>query len=89
MPSIEERVRELEATAGNHQAMINLLVAIGERQQTLLEEIQTEVKEIRALQVNQNELLEEVRRDSQQTQRLWVRLAQRYGWLEDDDLSAN
>ena len=68
MPSIEERVRELEATTGNHQAMINLLVAIGERQQTLLEEIQ---------------------RDSQQTHRLWVRLAQRYGWLEDDDLLTN
>ena len=68
MPTIEERVKELEATAGNHQAMINLLIAIGERQQTLLEEIQ---------------------RDSQQTQRLWVRLAQRYGWLDDDDSLAN
>jgi hypothetical protein len=66
MPSIEERVRELEATKDNHQAMINLLIAIGERQQTLLEEIQ---------------------RDSQQTQRLWVRLAERYGWLDDEDLT--
>ena len=34
----------------------------------------------------QEALLAEVRRDTQQTQRLWVRLAQRYGWLEDDDL---
>ena len=72
MPSIEERVRELEATAGNHQAMINLLVAIAERQQGTLERLES--------------LLQEVRRDSQQTQRLWVRLAQRHGWLEDDDL---
>ena len=36
--------------------------------------------------IEQNEaLLEEVRRDSAQTRRLWVRLAQRYGWLDDDD----
>ena len=34
----------------------------------------------------QQELLEEIRRDNQQTQRLWARLAQRYGWLDDDDL---
>ncbi len=88
MPSIEERVAELEATANNHGAMLNLLIAIGERQQTLLEEIQTEVKEIRVVQENQNELLEEVRRDTQQTQQLWVRLAQRYGWLDEDDLTA-
>ena len=33
----------------------------------------------------QQELLEEIRRDNQQTQRLWTRLAQRYGWLDDDD----
>ena len=34
----------------------------------------------------QLEMLDEVRRDCQQTQRLWVRLAQRHGWLEDDDV---
>ena len=33
----------------------------------------------------QQELLEEIRRDNQQTQRLWTRLAQRYGWLDDSD----
>ena len=28
-----------------------------------------------------SELLSEVRRDAQKTQRLWVRLAQRHGWI--------
>ena len=28
-----------------------------------------------------SELLAEVRRDAQKTQRLWVRLAQRHGWI--------
>ena len=62
--TIQERVAELELIAGNHDALIHLLIAIGERQQALLEEIQ---------------------RDARQTQRLWVRLAERYGWLDDDD----
>lgn len=35
-----------------------------------------------------DEQLVEIRRDSRRTQRLWVRLAQRYGWLEDEDLGA-
>ena len=34
----------------------------------------------------QLKLLEEVRRDSQQTQRLWVNLSRKYGWLDDGDL---
>ena len=36
--------------------------------------------------IEQNEaLLEEARRDSAQTRRLWAHLAQRYGWLDDDE----
>ena len=59
--NIEERVRQLEGTSRTHDAMLNLLLSLGERQQALLEE---------------------VRRDAQQTHRLWVRLARKYGWLE-------
>ena len=33
----------------------------------------------------QQDLLEQVQRDSANTQRLWVRLAKRFGWLEDED----
>lgn len=34
----------------------------------------------------QQDLLGEVRRDAANNQRLWTRVARRYGWLEDDDL---
>ena len=35
----------------------------------------------------QQDLLEQVQRDAQQNQRMWVRVAKRYGWLEDEDLA--
>ena len=31
------------------------------------------------------DIVEEVRQDTNMTRNLWVRLARRYGWLEDDD----
>ena len=105
-PTIEERVAQLEGTSRTHEAMLNLLLSIGERQQELLERQQETLDRHQALldrhqallerheelleryretQERQEELLAEVRRDAQQTQRLWVRLAQRYGWLDEND----
>ena len=97
--SIEERVAQLEGTSRTHEAMLNVLISIGERQQEMLErqqETQDRQQETQdrhqalldrhqALLERQQELLAEVRRDAQQTQRLWVRLAQRYGWLDESD----
>ena len=34
----------------------------------------------------QQALLEQVQRDGQKTQRLWVNLCKKYGWLDDEDL---
>ncbi len=68
---IERRVERLESIAEGQQAQVGLLTSIAERQQASLEHL--------------GDLLEEVRRDTAQTRRLWVRLAQRYGWLEDGD----
>ena len=106
-PSIEERIQQLESTSRTHDAMLNLLITISERQQGTLEgqqeilerhqetlerhqetlERQQETLERQQKTLErQQEILEEVRRDARQTQRLWVRLAQRHGWLEDDDL---
>ena len=113
-PSIEERIQQLESTSRTHDAMLNLLITISERQQGTLErqqetserqqeilerhqetlERQQEILERHQETLErhqetlerQQEILEEVRRDARQTQRLWVRLAQRHGWLEDDDL---
>ena len=38
---------------------------------------------------HQQELLDEVRQDAKMTRRLWVRLAAKYGWLDDDDLNGD
>lgn len=69
--ALQERVDALEQTSRTHDVMLNLLISIGERQQETLE--------------RQEAMLEEIHRDARQTQRLWVRLAQRYGWLDDDE----
>ena len=112
-PTIEERVAQLEGTSRTHEAMLNVLISIGERQQETLERQQETLErqqemlerhqETQGRQQGlldrhqallerhqetlerQQELLAEVRRDAQQTQRLWVRLAQRYGWLDEND----
>ena len=68
---MQERIEALEQTSRTHDAMLNLLISIGERQQTTLERLE--------------DLMAETRRDAQQTHRLWVKLAQRHGWLDDDD----
>ena len=44
---------------------------------------------LESISERQQHLLEEVRRDSQHTQRLWVRLCKKHGWLEDEDLFSN
>jgi hypothetical protein len=67
----EERFIELESKARSHDVAIDLLISMGERQQTLLEEIRQDVKE--------------ARQDSAMTRRLWVHLARKNGWLEDED----
>ena len=124
MPSIDERLEELENNSRTHDEMLNMLISIGERQQDTLErhqhtferqqDIMGRQQDILRRQQDmlerhqgtldrqqdmldrqqemlgrQQEMLEEIRRDARQTQRLWVRLAQRYGWLEDDDLFEN
>ena len=38
---------------------------------------------------HQRELLDEVRQDTKMTRRLWVRLATKHGWLDDDDLNGD
>ena len=83
-PTIQERVAQLEGTSRTHEAMLDLLISIGDRQQEMLERHQEMLERHQEMERHQ-ELLAEVRRDAQQTQRLWVRLAQRYGWLDEND----
>ena len=70
--TMEERVSRLESLA-------ELQVEYNENVVALLNHVVGMVDRV-------TELLEETRQDSQMTRRLWVRLSQKYGWLDDDDL---
>ena len=70
--TIDYRVATLEEMRAYHEARIRLLELLAERAQTTLEQ--------------QYERLVEARRDTANTQRLWVNLCKKYGWLEDEDL---
>lgn len=90
---LEVRLAALEGTQRTHDILIDILVSISEahqgtidslvrtaeRQQDMLERQETMLE-------RQKAMLEEVRREAAQTRRLWVRLARRYGWLDEDDL---
>lgn len=67
----DERLTHLESQVRNHDVAIDLLINIADRQQTLLEEIREDVKE--------------TKRHAAATQRLWVHLARKHGWLEEED----
>lgn len=69
---LEDAVMRLVGIAQDHSTMLT-------NQQRILEE-QTGI--LRALTEN----VDELRRDARHTQRLWIRLAQKNGWLDDEDL---
>ena len=92
---LEDRVTSLEASAQRHDQTIARLDAILEHQDQLLERLLTnqealEAKQDRleAVQETIANLLVEVTRDAANTRRLWLRLAQRYGWLDDEQNGA-
>ena len=68
----EQRLARLEETD-------RILAELTQRQQEQLDGI------IRILQ-RQEEQLGEVREDAKMTRRMWVRLAKKHGWLDDEDV---
>jgi hypothetical protein len=58
-----------------------------------LEEVSEKLTELMATVVtaiqHQQELLDEVRQDTKMTRRLWVRLAAKHGWLDEEDLNGD
>ena len=72
-------LESLEESSRHHEVRLNLLADIAERQQDLIERIDTRIEQ-------QNALLKELKQDTAMTRRLWVRLCKKYGWLEDEDL---
>ena len=89
--SLEERLAALETSAERHEQTIARLATIAEHNDQLLDRL---IANQEALQANQDtlkanheaivNLLEEVTREAVITRRLWLRLAQRYGWLDDE-----
>ena len=100
---LEERVASLETTSERHEQTLIRLDTIIENQDQLMDRIQANQEILQAnqatlqanqeiLQANQeaivSSLLEELTRDAATTRRLWLRLAQRYGWLDDEQNGA-
>lgn len=84
----------LEGRVGRLEDAVVRLIGIAENQTEILKgqqkTLDDHTKLLRAHQVllgKLNDNLEEVRRDAQHTQRLWVRLAQKNGWLDDEDMA--
>ncbi|MDE2937488.1 MAG: hypothetical protein OXR67_01000 [Chloroflexota bacterium] len=95
---LEERLASLETSAERHEQTIARLTAIAEDHDQIMERLvanQEYLQEnLKTLQTNQDRmqanheailsLLEELTRDAANTRRLWLRLAQRYGWIDDE-----
>ena len=74
---LEERVTSLETAANRHEQRIARLDSIIENHDQFLDRLLANQEAIVSL-------LEELTRDAATTRRLWLRLAQRYGWLDDE-----
>ena len=81
----EERLGDVEHSIRDYGGLINLLTAVGERQQVLLERIEQRIEQSEQRIEQGRQQLEEVRQDAAMTRRLWVHLARKNGWLEDED----
>ena len=84
----EERVASLETASDRHEQTIARLVSIADHQDQLLERLQANQETLQANQEAIVSVLEELTRDAATTRRLWLRLAQRYGWLDDEQNGA-
>ena len=75
----EQRLARLEETTNILGELMATVVGMVQRQEDLIGQQQ----EILA---RQQELLHEVREDAKMTRRMWVRLATKHGWLDDEDV---
>ena len=78
----EQRLERLEETDRKLTELTADVIRMIQYQQEQLDQHQ----EILA---HQQELLDEVRQDTKMTRRLWVRLAAKYGWLDEEDLDGD
>jgi chromosome segregation ATPase len=61
------------------------IIGLLETQQQQIKEHRAEIVEHRAELVEHRAEVAEYRRDARQYQRLWVHLARKHGWVEDED----
>ena len=80
----ERTIARLASIAENHDQLLERLLANQEAMQASLESLQANQETLQANQEAIVNLLEELARDAATTRRLWLRLAQRYGWLDDE-----
>ena len=78
----------LQANQETLQANQETLQANQETLQAGLQTLQASQETLHSNQEAIVKLLEELTRDAATTRRLWLRLAQRYGWLEDEQNGA-
>ena len=83
----ERRLDALETIVANHEKHLTVLTEIAERQQASIEQNMERIEQNEEMLKRHEEMLLEIRREAAMTKRLWTRLAQRYGWLEDEDLA--
>ena len=74
---MDERAASLEAAAERHEQALARLASIAKNQDQFLDRLA-------AIQEVTTQLLEEVIRDAAASRRLWLRVAQRYGWLDNE-----
>lgn len=81
---LEDKITALEASAQRHEQTLARLDTIIENHDQLLERLLANQETLQTNQEAFANLLEELTRDAATTRRLWLRLAQRYGWLDDE-----
>ena len=91
----EQTIARLASIAEDNDQILDRLVANQEMLQANQETLQANQESLKvnqeAMQANLKaivSLLEEVTRDAATTRRLWLRLAQRYGWMDDEQNGA-
>ena len=85
---LEERLASLETVVAGHEQTMARLATIAQDHDQLLERLVANQETLQANLEAIVSLLEEVARDAAITRRLWLRLAQRYGWIDDEQNGA-
>ena len=85
---LEERLASLETAVEGHEQIMARLASIAQDHDQLLERLVANQETLQANLEAIVSLLEEVTRDAAITRRLWLRLAQRYGWIDDEQNGA-